>query len=236
MRVLQADVDAARDDPDVDVRRHRPAVAARHRARLDGLEACRRRCRSRCRRGPSRGSAGRATCPAGGRPDGRTCPRRWPARSRSARRAAACRCRRRRGLRCGCARPASAASTSTLPKLFSKMSKPACLRRQADVDVRAGRSATRSRASSVRHCCGSSSAPARGSRTASRAAAQHDVEAVGAAVELRRRRRCPAARSGRGSAPRSATLPRIGQLAISGSPSKYICVISRCTQPSPEIA
>jgi hypothetical protein len=42
-------------------------------------------------------------------------------------------------------------------------------------------------------------------------AAQDDVEAVGAT-------------------------PRIGQLLMSGSPSKYIWVTSRCTQPSPEIA
>src|SRR5689334_5252080 len=34
----QPEVDAAPDDPDVDVRRHRPAVAADHRARLDRVE------------------------------------------------------------------------------------------------------------------------------------------------------------------------------------------------------
>jgi hypothetical protein len=38
MRVLRPDVDAAGDDPGVDVRRHRPVVAAHDAARLDRVE------------------------------------------------------------------------------------------------------------------------------------------------------------------------------------------------------
>jgi hypothetical protein len=66
-------------------------------------------------------------------------------------------------------------------------------------------------------------------------AAQDDVEAVGAAVELDEGARSCSAIRPRICSSLGAT-PRIGQLRISGSPSKYICVISRCTQPSPEIA
>ena len=122
---VEADVDAASNDPGIDVRRHDAAVPALDGARLDGLEGV------DAAREIGRGAAPAAKvrveplASAGDRPDGRTCRRRWPARSRSARLSARCRCRRRPGLRCGCARLWSACRRRTLPKLFAKMSKPA---------------------------------------------------------------------------------------------------------------
>ncbi len=120
----QPDVDAARHQPDVDVRRHRPAVPAGDGAGLDRLERVQARSRSPCRRGPSRGSRGRAACPAC-RPGGCSGRRRWPARSPAARRGTGRPGRRARGPRCGCARPAWPGRPARGRTGCSKMSKPA---------------------------------------------------------------------------------------------------------------
>ena len=166
------------------------------------------------------------------RPDGRSGRRRWPARSRSARPAAACRCRRTRWPSSGCARPWCSASTSTLPKFFSKMSKPAMAGDQADMDVGPGglRGGLLEIVERLRHgsvplqpVLEQRRAAGRAARCRSgRRAQSSGIEALRSSGAIRR-----------SSASLSGIVVRIGQSGISGSPSKYIWVISRCAKPEP---
>ena len=176
---------------------------------------------------PAAKASGRAPCRAGGRPGAHTCPRRWPARSRSARPSARCRCRRRRGPRCGSSRPGSSRRQHVAEVVLEDV-EAGRLRRQADVHVRAG--GLRSRLGARRARCRPARLrpwllgralrlPARrGSRTASRAGRAGRCRSGRRGCRAARRRRGPAARSGRGSAPRSARRRGSGSSGSAGRP------------------
>ena len=160
-------------------------VAAGDRAGLDGLEGIERRCRNRCRSGPSRGSPGRAACPPAGRRDGCSVP-------------AALACQ----ISISTSRVGAPLPSKTRPSM--RMRSPLRLRAdehvaeilledveaglardQADMDVGAGGLRRRFlRDSAELRMASVPLQPVLEQRRA--AAAQHDVEAVGEAVERHR--------------------------------------------------
>ena len=195
---LQVDVDAAREDRERDVRRLHPAVAEGRLPGLDGLEKEQAGLEIGGGAAPAGEVVGAILAVGIGLPDlHHAHPS--PARRR----------RHRSGLRCGCARP----RVPSRARMFRGSG--CCVFSPAT----AGIVPIWTKGPAV--CDGVSLSAISGApRTASPAAAQHDVEAVGEAVERLHRRPCRAWRSGWSIAFGSLMVLTMAQRGISGSPSK----------------